>query len=133
MKVIIEFDCDNASFHPEDDSPNLALRLSVFTYAMSMVLDQAKNKIFKQYVRPEALCEHNEADDLLYDVNGNRIGTVKLVRELEPICAKCGKEHEGGDEFMMAIDAEDGREKLMCSGCVEAQGGHGFEYESEKE
>lgn len=136
MKVTIEFDCDNAAFHPADGSPNLARRLSVFTYAVWQVLEQAKDKVFNQYVRPEALCEHNEADDLLYDINGNRIGTVKLLKTLEPKCDKCGSERldEGGpDDFMIAIDAEDGQEKLMCALCVEKQGGHGFEYESEKE
>lgn len=52
---------------------------------------------------------------------------------LEPRCYKCGADIESPDSGMIAIDAEDDEEKLMCTPCVDAQGGHGFVYLTDPE
>lgn len=66
MKVTICFTLDNAAF--EDD----------FHGEFARMLDQAKKKFFRQLQRTEALCTHDESDDVLLDVNGNLIGDVDI-------------------------------------------------------
>ena len=67
MKVVIEFECENASF--EDD----------FEDAVQHALSQACNKILAQHERtPATVCNTPEALDKLLDINGNTIGKVRL-------------------------------------------------------
>lgn len=72
MKVVIEFECDNAAFSKEEGG---------FEAELNCVMDQAYQKVVNQAQRPEALCTHSEADDVLLDNNGNVIGTVRLVKD----------------------------------------------------
>jgi hypothetical protein len=71
MKIIIEFETDNAAF--EDD----------FAAEVRAVLVQAKHKIFAQMGRPNGCkCTAPEAVDKLLDVNGNTVGSVSIQREM---------------------------------------------------
>lgn len=40
---------------------------------------QIVGKIYAQLARPPALCTEPEGPDLLFDVNGNRVGTITVV------------------------------------------------------
>jgi len=72
MKVKIEFSVDGASF--EDD----------FHGEVMWTLRKAAEKLFRQRERQGGcICTSQEADDILMDVNGNRIGTVALVDDQE--------------------------------------------------
>lgn len=67
MRIVISFDCDNASF--EDD----------FFGAVKHALAQASRKIAAQHRRPKAtVCTALEAEDKILDVNGNTIGKVSV-------------------------------------------------------
>lgn len=67
MKVLIEFEVDGATF--EDN----------FTGEVLSVLQQAAVKICNQSTREDGcVCTTPEADDILLDNNGKRIGTVGL-------------------------------------------------------
>jgi len=59
MRVVIEFDCDNASF---EDYPRGEIR---------SVIDKAMVKIMRQLDDPSE-------SDVLMDSNGNRVGTARL-------------------------------------------------------
>lgn len=69
MKVFIEFECDNADF---EDS---------FEGALRCVLSSCITKVLKQRSRSASVCTAPEAADKLYDVNGNTIGYVRLLKE----------------------------------------------------
>lgn len=51
---------------------------------LERVLDQAKRKIENQAHRTPVLCTHDESDDLVYDINGNRCGTINVLPEWQP-------------------------------------------------
>ncbi len=46
---------------------------------LSRILSTVPGKIGRQLLRSEALCTHDEEDDVLRDVYGNRVGTVRLT------------------------------------------------------
>jgi hypothetical protein len=74
MKIIISFSTTNAAF--EDDMPG----------EIEFLLDQAHAKLFNQLQRiPECICDHDEADDVLLDTNGNRVGSVVITEEGEDV------------------------------------------------
>jgi hypothetical protein len=75
MKVIIEFNCANDAFQDRDSSRPF----EEFDAEVMTTLSRARTKVERQRRRPPALCTHDEADDILFDTNGNRIGTVRLV------------------------------------------------------
>jgi hypothetical protein len=68
MRVQIEFSCKNAAFDNFEDEVN-------------RVLQQALRKVMLQKDRPDALCDHPESLDVLLDINGNTIGSVKLDKD----------------------------------------------------
>lgn len=80
MKVIIEFECNNAQFHPAEEKPSIDYRLHVLDNAIDWVLHKARGKLGNQFLRTDSLCTHDESDDVLLDISGNRIGTVKLEK-----------------------------------------------------
>ena len=47
---------------------------------VSRILGTVPGKIGRQLLRSEALCTHDEDDDILRDVYGNRVGTVRLIQ-----------------------------------------------------
>ncbi len=48
---------------------------------LTRILSTVPGKIGRQWQRAEALYAHDEEDDLLRDIYGNRVGTVRLIRE----------------------------------------------------
>jgi hypothetical protein len=70
MKAIIEFSMDGAAF--EDD----------FETAVRMIMVQAKMKILRQHSddRSSVVCTTPEAVHKLLDINGNTVGSVKVVK-----------------------------------------------------
>jgi hypothetical protein len=70
MKIVIEIDCGNAALH--DDPPNELRR----------ILATVPGKVAAQLERDgRCICEALESADMLKDINGNTVGTVKIVRE----------------------------------------------------
>lgn len=68
-KVLIEFDVDNDAF------------VVGFSAELRRVLSTAAHKVVEQRRRkPATVCTAPESADILRDVNGNSIGTVKYLR-----------------------------------------------------
>jgi hypothetical protein len=72
MKATIEFDCNSAAFSEEEGG---------FEGELTCVLDQAERKLTNQYYRTPSLCTHDESDDVVFDTNGGRIGTITLKKD----------------------------------------------------
>lgn len=69
MKIVIEFDTDNAAF---EDNPN----------EWRAIFLQAVGKVKSQLQRKPCLCNHPESVDKLIDSNGNTVGTVTVQGKL---------------------------------------------------
>jgi hypothetical protein len=67
MKVIIEIECDNAAF--EDD----------FYKEFKRILRAVPEKVAAQAHRKHSICNAPEIADVLIDINGNTVGSVKVV------------------------------------------------------
>lgn len=75
MKIIIEFECDNAAF--EDG----CIYDGCIYSELRQVFHQAERKILNQLARePATVCDTPEAADKLLDTNGNTIGKVVVER-----------------------------------------------------
>lgn len=70
MRVTVEFEMTNASF--EDDQLGELKR--VFSSCVDKVVGQLERA-------PGCICDHEEIDDVILDVNGNRIGTVTVNKQ----------------------------------------------------
>jgi len=70
MRVIIEFECDNAAFEGR-----------VLQGEVLQILYQAHVKIGEQLARQEGcVCAALESADQLRDSNGNTVGKIEVVR-----------------------------------------------------
>jgi hypothetical protein len=68
MRVLIEIECDNASFEDSLEAE------------VSFVLGGAVMKILKQLSRKPCVCDAPEVSDKLLDSNGNTVGRVVVER-----------------------------------------------------
>jgi hypothetical protein len=69
MKILVEIDCEGAALHddPENELPR--------------ILNTIPQKIWEQLERDgRCICEALESSDKLLDINGNTVGTVKVLR-----------------------------------------------------
>jgi hypothetical protein len=70
MKIKIEINCDDAALHD-----NLEVELP-------RILTTALGKVYAQLERDgRCICEALESDDKLLDINGNTVGTVRVIRD----------------------------------------------------
>lgn len=69
MRLVIEIELDNDAFANE---PELEV---------GRILDTCGGKFFRQLSRVGGcLCDASEVDDKLLDVNGNTVGSIRLIR-----------------------------------------------------
>ena len=66
MKVVVMFETDSAAF--EELFPEIG-----------QLFAQAQRKLARQLMRIPSLCDAPEADDVLLDLNGNTVGSVKIT------------------------------------------------------
>jgi hypothetical protein len=67
LRITVQFETDSAAFA---DNKN---------FQVKYILEQTAMKVFEQLQRvPATVCKHPESADLLYDSNGNRVGTVQV-------------------------------------------------------
>lgn len=69
MKIRVEIECVNSIF--EDD----------FHREVKRICRSIPGKVMKQLERPQCICDAPEVSDKLMDINGNTVGSVRLVKE----------------------------------------------------
>ena len=70
MEVLLKLCVDSVAFaeYPERE--------------MTRILGTVARKVRRQLMRSsQCVCDHNEEDDLLRDINGNKVGTVEVLED----------------------------------------------------
>lgn len=73
MRICIEINCDSAALFEDDDH--------VDEVELHRILCSVPPKVNQQLERPPCLCDAPEAADKLLDINGNTIGTLKVIHD----------------------------------------------------
>ena len=50
-------------------------------HELSRILSGCPDKVAEQLSRPDCLCDHPEAADVLLDINGNNTGSIVIIHD----------------------------------------------------